>query len=43
MNNMKTILHAVFKLAMDFEILTVNPLLNARTEAKIRLFSEEKR
>ncbi|MDF2941555.1 MAG: hypothetical protein K0S01_413 [Herbinix sp.] len=42
MNNMKTILHAVFKLAMDFEILTVNPLLNARTEAKIRSVQKKK-
>ena len=36
MNNMKTILNAVFKLAKDMDILTVNPLLNAHTEAKFR-------
>ncbi len=42
MNNMKTILNAIFKLAMDFEILSVNPLLNARAEVKFRSVQKKK-
>jgi hypothetical protein len=42
MNNMKSILNAVFKLAMDLEILTINPLLNARTEVKFRSIQKKK-
>ena len=42
MNNMKTILNAVFKLAMDLEILTVNPLLNAHAEVKFRSIQKKK-
>jgi|GEM_PF-4994728 hypothetical protein len=33
MNNMRTMLNAVFKLIMDLDILTFNPLLNVRAEA----------
>lgn len=42
MNNMKTILNAVFKLVMDLEILSVNPLLNARAEVKFRSVQKKK-
>jgi integrase len=42
MNNMKTILNAVFKLAMDLEILTVNPLLNACIDVKFRSVQKKK-
>ncbi|MDF2804530.1 MAG: site-specific integrase [Anaerocolumna sp.] len=42
MNNMKTILNAVYQLAMDMEILTVNPLLNVRTDVKFRTIQKKK-
>ena len=42
MNNMKTILNAVFKLAMDLEILTINPLLNAHVDVKFRSVQKKK-
>lgn len=42
MNNMKTILNAVFKLAMDLDILVINPLLNARAEVKFRSVQKKK-
>ncbi|MDD3172505.1 MAG: site-specific integrase [Herbinix sp.] len=42
MNNMKTIINAVFKLAMDLEILTINPLLNARVDVKFRSVQKKK-
>ena len=42
MNNMKTILNAVYQLAIDMEILTVNPLLNVRTDVKFRTIQKKK-
>lgn len=41
-NNMKTILIAVFTLAMDMELLIVNPLLNVRTDVKFRTIQKKK-
>jgi hypothetical protein len=41
-NNMKTILNAVFQIAMDKEILSVNPLLNAHTSIKFCTIQKKK-
>ncbi len=41
-NNMKTILNAVYTLAMDMELLIVNPLLNVRTDVKFRTIQKKK-
>lgn len=41
-NNMKTILNAVFQIAMDKDILSVNPLLNTHTEVKFRSIQKKK-
>lgn len=35
-NNIKTILNAVYQIAIDKEILSVNPLLNTHTDVKFR-------
>lgn len=42
MNNMKTILNAVFRLAMEMEILSVNPLLHVHTDVKFRSIQKKK-
>ena len=39
---MKTILNAVFQIAMDKDILSVNPLLNTHTEVKFRSIQKKK-
>ena len=41
-NNMKTILNAVYQIAMDKEILSVNPLLNTHTDVKFRSIQKKK-
>lgn len=41
-NNMKTILNAVFQIALDKELLSVNPLLNAHTDVKFRSIQKKK-
>ncbi len=41
-NNMKTILNAVYRIAMDKEILSVNPLLNTHTDVKFRSIQRKK-
>ncbi|WMJ87476.1 tyrosine-type recombinase/integrase [Anaerocolumna sp. MB42-C2] len=41
-NNMKTILNAVYLIAMDKEILSVNPLLNTHTDVKFRSIQKKK-
>jgi len=41
-NNMKTILNAVFRIAMDQELLIVNPMLNTCTEVKFRAIQKKK-
>lgn len=41
-NNMKTILNAVYQIAMDKEILSVDPLLNTRTDVKFRSIQKKK-
>lgn len=41
-NNMKTILNAVFQIAMDKDILSVNPLLNTHTDVKFRSIQKKK-
>ena len=41
-NNMKTILIAVLTLAMDMELLIINPLLNVRTDVKFRTIQKKK-
>lgn len=41
-NNMKTILHAVFQIALDKELVLVNPLLNAHTDIKFRSIQKKK-
>ncbi len=41
-NNMKTILNAIFQIAMDKEILSVNPLLNSHTDVKFRSIQKKK-
>ena len=41
-NNVKTILNAVFQIAMDKEILSVNPLLNTHTNIKFRSIQKKK-
>ncbi len=41
-NNMKTILNAVYTLAMDMELLIVNPLLNVRIDVKFRTIQKKK-
>lgn len=41
-NNMKTILNAVFQIAMDQEILSVNPLINTHTDVKFRSIQKKK-
>lgn len=41
-NNMKTILNAVYQIAMDKEILSVNPLLNTQTDVKFRSIQKKK-
>lgn len=41
-NNMKTILNAVFQIALDKEILSVNPLLNVHTDVKFRSIQKKK-
>jgi len=42
LNNMKTILNAVFMIAMDMEILIVNPMSNVRTDVKFRSIQKKK-
>lgn len=42
MNNMKTILNAVFRLSMEMEILSVNPLLHVHTDVKFRSIQKKK-
>lgn len=39
---MKTILNAVFQIAMDKDILSVNPLLNSHTDVKFRSIQKKK-
>jgi hypothetical protein len=39
---MKTILNAVYRIAMDKEILSVNPLLNTHTDVKFRSIQRKK-
>lgn len=39
---MKTILNAVFQIAMDKEILSVNSLLNSHTDVKFRSIQKKK-
>jgi integrase len=41
-NNMKTILNAVYQIALDKELLSVNPLLNAHTDVKFRSIQKKK-
>lgn len=41
-NNMKTILNAVYRIAMDMELLLTNPLLNAHTSIKFRSIQKKK-
>lgn len=41
-NNMKTILNAVFRIAVDKEILSLNPLLNSHTDVKFRSIQKKK-
>jgi hypothetical protein len=41
-NNMKTILNAVFQIALDKELLSVNPLLNVHTDVKFRSIQKKK-
>ena len=41
-NNMKTILNAIYQIAMDKEILSVNPLLNTHTDVKFRSIQKKK-
>ncbi len=41
-NNMKTILNAVFQIALDKELLSVNPLINAHTDVKFRSIQKKK-
>lgn len=41
-NNMKTILNAVYQIAIDKEILSVNPLLNTHTDVKFRSIQKKK-
>ena len=41
-NNMKTILNAVYQIAMDKELLLTNPLLNAHTSIKFRSVQKRK-
>lgn len=41
-NNMKTILNAVYQIAMDKEILSANPLLNTHTDVKFRSIQKKK-
>jgi len=42
MNNMKTILNAVFMIAMDMEILIVNPMSTVHTDVKFRTIQKKK-
>ena len=42
MNNIKTILNAVFMIAMDMEILIVNPMSTVRTDVKFRTIQKKK-
>nr|WP_295683133.1 hypothetical protein [uncultured Lachnoclostridium sp.] len=39
---MKTILNAVFQIALDKELLSVNPLLNAHTDVKFHSIQKKK-
>ena len=41
-NNMKTILSAVFQIAMDNDVLSVNPLLNTNTDVIFRSIQKKK-
>lgn len=41
-NNMKTILHAAFQIALDKELLLINPILNAHTDVKFRSIQKKK-
>ncbi len=41
-NNMKTILHAAFQIALDKELLLINPLLNAHTDVKFARFKRKR-
>ena len=41
-NNMKTILNAVFQIALDKELLSINPLINAHTDVKFRSIQKKK-
>ena len=41
-NNMKTILNAIYQIATDKEILSVNPLLNTHTDVKFRSIQKKK-
>lgn len=42
MNNMKTILNAAFMIAMDMEILFINPMSTLRTDVKFRTIQKKK-
>jgi hypothetical protein len=41
-NNMKTILNAIFQIAMDKEFLSVNPLLNSHTDVTFHSIQKKK-
>jgi len=41
-NNMKTILNAVFQLAIDKELISINPLINVHTDVKFRSIQKKK-